>query len=91
MLQKQGLFSDFIVNILVDERLQYLKCILQRGLQLAEFFWVQFKLQRLFFIFPPFSSLQDENLHDVLHLVVALMSEHPTSMIPAFDQRNGIR
>uniref|UniRef100_A0A674NGX2 Neurobeachin n=1 Tax=Takifugu rubripes TaxID=31033 RepID=A0A674NGX2_TAKRU len=39
----------------------------------------------------PFASLQDENLQDVLHLVVALMSEHPTSMIPAFDQRNGIR
>lgn len=35
--------------------------------------------------------LQDENLHDVLQLVVALMSEHPASMIPAFDQRNGIR
>uniref|UniRef100_A0A3Q1FIH2 Neurobeachin n=1 Tax=Acanthochromis polyacanthus TaxID=80966 RepID=A0A3Q1FIH2_9TELE len=34
---------------------------------------------------------EDENLHDVLQLVVALMSEHPTSMIPAFDQRNGIR
>lgn len=36
-------------------------------------------------------ALQDENLHDVLQLVVALMSEHPASMIPAFDQRNGIR
>uniref|UniRef100_A0A4W6DXI0 Neurobeachin n=1 Tax=Lates calcarifer TaxID=8187 RepID=A0A4W6DXI0_LATCA len=35
--------------------------------------------------------LKDENLHDVLQLVVALMSEHPASMIPAFDQRNGIR
>lgn len=35
--------------------------------------------------------MQDENLHDVLQLLVALMSEHPTSMIPAFDQRNGIR
>ncbi|XP_054868119.1 neurobeachin isoform X2 [Amphiprion ocellaris] len=34
---------------------------------------------------------EDENLHDVLQLVVALMSEHPASMIPAFDQRNGIR
>ncbi|KAM9318508.1 neurobeachin isoform 2-T2 [Pholidichthys leucotaenia] len=34
---------------------------------------------------------EDENLHDVLQLVVALMSEHPGSMIPAFDQRNGIR
>ncbi|XP_048840018.1 neurobeachin a isoform X3 [Brienomyrus brachyistius] len=34
---------------------------------------------------------EDENIHDVLQLLVALMSEHPTSMIPAFDQRNGIR
>uniref|UniRef100_A0A8B9LLK4 Neurobeachin b n=1 Tax=Astyanax mexicanus TaxID=7994 RepID=A0A8B9LLK4_ASTMX len=34
---------------------------------------------------------EDENLHDVLQLLVALMSEHPASMIPAFDQRNGIR
>ncbi|XP_069017351.1 neurobeachin [Embiotoca jacksoni] len=34
---------------------------------------------------------EDENLHDVLQLVVALMSEHPASMIPAFDQKNGIR
>ncbi|KAL4647760.1 neurobeachin isoform X7 [Arapaima gigas] len=33
----------------------------------------------------------DENIHDVLQLLVALMSEHPASMIPAFDQRNGIR
>lgn len=36
-------------------------------------------------------SQQDENIHDVLQLLVALMSEHPASMIPAFDQRNGIR
>nr|XP_032812267.1 neurobeachin-like isoform X5 [Petromyzon marinus] len=36
-------------------------------------------------------SCKDENLHDVLQLLVALMSEHPASMIPAFDQRNGIR
>lgn len=36
-------------------------------------------------------SPQDENIHDVLQLLVALMSEHPASMIPAFDQRNGIR
>uniref|UniRef100_A0A8K9V795 Neurobeachin n=1 Tax=Oncorhynchus mykiss TaxID=8022 RepID=A0A8K9V795_ONCMY len=35
--------------------------------------------------------LKDDNIHDVLQLVVALMSEHPASMIPAFDQRNGIR
>ncbi|KAI6078506.1 Neurobeachin isoform X4 [Aix galericulata] len=35
--------------------------------------------------------IEDENIHDVLQLLVALMSEHPASMIPAFDQRNGIR
>uniref|UniRef100_A0A8C1QV27 Neurobeachin n=1 Tax=Cyprinus carpio TaxID=7962 RepID=A0A8C1QV27_CYPCA len=35
--------------------------------------------------------LKDENLHDVLQLLVALMSEHSASMIPAFDKRNGIR
>nr|XP_046150351.1 neurobeachin-like isoform X3 [Oncorhynchus gorbuscha] len=34
---------------------------------------------------------EDDNIHDVLQLVVALMAEHPASMIPAFDQRNGIR
>uniref|UniRef100_A0A8C2FWE5 Neurobeachin n=1 Tax=Cyprinus carpio TaxID=7962 RepID=A0A8C2FWE5_CYPCA len=34
---------------------------------------------------------EDENLHDVLQLLVALMSEHSASMIPAFDKRNGIR
>uniref|UniRef100_A0A8C6XJC8 LPS responsive beige-like anchor protein n=1 Tax=Naja naja TaxID=35670 RepID=A0A8C6XJC8_NAJNA len=34
---------------------------------------------------------EDENLMDVLQLLVALMSEHPSSMIPAFDQRNGLR
>ncbi|KAJ7995690.1 hypothetical protein DPEC_G00247190 [Dallia pectoralis] len=34
---------------------------------------------------------EDDNIHDVLQLMVALMAEHPASMIPAFDQRNGIR
>ncbi|KAJ8342609.1 hypothetical protein SKAU_G00325370 [Synaphobranchus kaupii] len=34
---------------------------------------------------------EDDNIHDVLQLLVALMSEHPASMIPAFDQRSGIR
>ncbi|CAF93903.1 unnamed protein product, partial [Tetraodon nigroviridis] len=33
---------------------------------------------------------EDDNLMDVLQLLVALMSEHPGSMIQAFDQRNGI-
>ncbi|XP_006884567.1 PREDICTED: lipopolysaccharide-responsive and beige-like anchor protein [Elephantulus edwardii] len=34
---------------------------------------------------------EDDNLMDVLQLLVALMSEHPNSMIPAFDQSNGLR
>ncbi|KAG8453968.1 hypothetical protein GDO86_000553 [Hymenochirus boettgeri] len=34
---------------------------------------------------------EDDNLMDVLQLLVALMSEHPGSMIPAFDERNGLR
>ncbi|XP_043919368.1 lipopolysaccharide-responsive and beige-like anchor protein [Protopterus annectens] len=34
---------------------------------------------------------EDDNLMDVLQLLVALMAEHPSSMIPAFDQRNGIQ
>ncbi|XP_075357041.1 lipopolysaccharide-responsive and beige-like anchor protein isoform X5 [Mycteria americana] len=34
---------------------------------------------------------EDDNLMDVLQLLVALMSEHPNSMIPAFDQRNGLQ
>uniref|UniRef100_M4A0Y3 LPS responsive beige-like anchor protein n=1 Tax=Xiphophorus maculatus TaxID=8083 RepID=M4A0Y3_XIPMA len=34
---------------------------------------------------------EDENLMDVLQLLVALMSEHPGTMVQAFDQRNGIR
>uniref|UniRef100_A0AAR2LDS4 LPS-responsive vesicle trafficking, beach and anchor containing n=1 Tax=Pygocentrus nattereri TaxID=42514 RepID=A0AAR2LDS4_PYGNA len=34
---------------------------------------------------------EDDNLMDVLQLLVALMSEHPSSMVQAFDQRNGIR
>ncbi|KAJ8403599.1 hypothetical protein AAFF_G00349250 [Aldrovandia affinis] len=34
---------------------------------------------------------EDDNLMDVLQLLVALMSEHPGSMVPAFDQRSGIR
>ncbi|KAM6971940.1 LOW QUALITY PROTEIN: lipopolysaccharide-responsive and beige-like anchor protein [Aplochiton taeniatus] len=34
---------------------------------------------------------EDDNLMDVLQLLVALMSEHPGSMVQAFDQRNGIR
>ncbi|CAF4275951.1 unnamed protein product, partial [Rotaria sp. Silwood2] len=34
---------------------------------------------------------EDENLLDVLDLVVSLMSEHPKTMVPAFDRRQGLR
>jgi hypothetical protein len=34
---------------------------------------------------------EDENLLDVLDLLVHLMSEHPASMVPAFDRKGGIR
>lgn len=34
---------------------------------------------------------EDENILDVLDLVVSLMSEHPRTMVPAFDQKLGIR
>ncbi|CAM9446147.1 unnamed protein product [Lampetra fluviatilis] len=34
---------------------------------------------------------EDDNLYDVLQLLVALMSESPSSVIPAFDQRSGMR
>ncbi|KAM8808825.1 lipopolysaccharide-responsive and beige-like anchor protein isoform 2-T2 [Eudromia elegans] len=34
---------------------------------------------------------EDDNLIDVLQLLVALMSEHPSSLVPAFDKRNGLR
>uniref|UniRef100_A0A669DKR3 Neurobeachin n=1 Tax=Oreochromis niloticus TaxID=8128 RepID=A0A669DKR3_ORENI len=52
-------------------------------------FMLLFLKQLILKVYP--TCLCDENLHDVLQLVVALMSEHPASMIPAFDQRNGIR
>ncbi|CAN8012241.1 unnamed protein product, partial [Ixodes pacificus] len=34
---------------------------------------------------------QDENLHDVLQMLMNLMAEHPASMVPAFDCKNGVR
>ena len=34
---------------------------------------------------------KNENLIDVLKLVVTLMNEHPPSMIPAFDSKQGVR
>ncbi|KAL3266811.1 hypothetical protein HHI36_010965 [Cryptolaemus montrouzieri] len=34
---------------------------------------------------------EDENLHDVLQMLISLMSEHPSSMVPAFDVKFGVR
>ncbi|KAF5274873.1 hypothetical protein FQA39_LY07055 [Lamprigera yunnana] len=34
---------------------------------------------------------EDENLHDVLQMLISLMSEHPSSMVPAFDCKHGVR
>ena len=34
---------------------------------------------------------EDDNLHDVLQLLIALTSEHPQSMVPGFDRCQGIR
>lgn len=34
---------------------------------------------------------EDENLIDVLDMAVNLMSEHPRTMVPAFDQRQGLK
>ncbi|XP_064482280.1 neurobeachin-like isoform X2 [Ornithodoros turicata] len=34
---------------------------------------------------------EDENLHDVLQMLMTLMAEHPASMVPAFDCKNGVR
>ncbi|CAF0746128.1 unnamed protein product [Didymodactylos carnosus] len=34
---------------------------------------------------------EDENNIDVLNMLVTLMSEHPKSMVPAFDRRQGLR
>lgn len=34
---------------------------------------------------------KDENLHDVLQMLISLMSEHPSSMVPAFDVKHGVR
>ncbi|XP_050298842.1 neurobeachin isoform X6 [Anthonomus grandis grandis] len=34
---------------------------------------------------------EDENLHDVLQMLISLMSEHPSCMVPAFDAKQGVR
>ena len=38
-----------------------------------------------------FVLLQDDNTIDVLELLVHLMAEHPASMVPSFDKKQGIR
>lgn len=48
----------------------------------------------MFFAFDPvflLLSTQDENLHDVLQMLISLMSEHPSSLVPAFDVKQGVR
>lgn len=30
-------------------------------------------------------------MHDVLQMLISLMSEHPSSMVPAFDAKQGVR
>lgn len=42
-------------------------------------------------IFNEYLLSQDENLHDVLQMLISLMSEHPSSMVPAFDAKQGVR
>ena len=34
---------------------------------------------------------EDENLHDVLHMVMSLMCDHPSTLVPAFDSKGGVR
>lgn len=34
---------------------------------------------------------EDDNLHDILQMLISLMDEHPSSMVPAFDVKNGVR
>ena len=36
------------------------------------------------------SVMQDDNIQDVLVLLVELMAQHPASMVPAFDRKNGV-
>uniref|UniRef100_A0A336KVB2 CSON000785 protein n=1 Tax=Culicoides sonorensis TaxID=179676 RepID=A0A336KVB2_CULSO len=36
-------------------------------------------------------SDRDENLHDVLQMLISLLSENPSVMVPSFDAKNGIR
>lgn len=38
-----------------------------------------------------FTVHEDENIHDMLQMLINLMADHPSAMIPAFDMKNGIR
>lgn len=44
-----------------------------------------------FFTLNSIAYSQDDNLHDVLQMLISLMSEHPSSMVPAFDAKQGVR
>ena len=37
-----------------------------------------------------FPLFQDDNLLDVLQLLVAMLSEHGSAVVPVFDRQNGI-
>lgn len=49
------------------------------------------KYRRLLILYFIIFVFQDENLHDVLQMLISLMSEHPSSMVPAFDVKHGVR
>jgi hypothetical protein len=34
---------------------------------------------------------EDENLHDVLQMLMSLMCDHPSTLVPAFDAKGGVR
>eukprot|EP00095_Tigriopus_kingsejongensis_P003666 maker-scaffold11_size778918-snap-gene-3.18 protein:Tk03666 transcript:maker-scaffold11_size778918-snap-gene-3.18-mRNA-1 annotation:"PREDICTED: neurobeachin-like" len=34
---------------------------------------------------------EDENLHDVLHMLMSLMCDHPSTLVPAFDTKGGVK
>jgi hypothetical protein len=38
------------------------------------------------------SSVQeDENVHDVLQMLMSLVCEHPSTLVPAFDAKAGVK
>ena len=34
---------------------------------------------------------EDENLHDVLQMLMSLMCDHPSTLVPAFDTKGGVK